>query len=88
MIMRLFLLFAAGIIIDLLVTVYTKSVADRKIWSATLLSGIITFVSFILFLSIIKSLDIISDIIAYATGNCIGTYAGMIKHNYHKITEG
>jgi len=81
MVIQLTILFCAGIIIDLLVTRYTKSVAERKIWSATFLSGMITCANFILLTLIIKesSMNGIFDIMAYAGGNTVGTYVGMMK---------
>ncbi|MGC9324182.1 MAG: hypothetical protein ACP5G0_05455 [Desulfomonilia bacterium] len=81
MILQLFLLFCAGIIIDLLVTRYTKSVAERRVMSATALSGMITFANFLLLTVIIKdpSLNCIFDIVAYAGGNTVGTYVALVK---------
>lgn len=81
MAIQLITLFCAGIIIDLLVTRYTKSVAEKKIWSATLLSGMITCANFVLLTLIIKesSMNSIFDIMAYAGGNTVGTYVGMMK---------
>lgn len=34
--------FVAGLIIDLLTTKYTQAVANKKVWYATALSGLIT----------------------------------------------
>ncbi len=81
MVIQLITLFCAGIIIDLLVTRYTKSVAEKQIWSATFLSGMITFANFVLLTLIIKesSMNGIFDIVAYAGGNTVGTYVGMMK---------
>lgn len=81
MFIRLLAFFCAGIIIDLLVTRYTKSVAEKRVWSATVLSGTITFANFLLLTVIIRdaSLDSIFDIMAYAGGNTVGTYVAMVK---------
>lgn len=81
MMAQLFAFFCAGIIIDLLVTRYTKSVAEQRVWSATVLSGTITFANFFLLSVIIReaSLDSIFDIVAYAGGNTVGTYVAMVK---------
>ena len=81
MVVQLILLFCAGIIVDLLVTRYTKSVAEKRIWSATFLSGTITFANFFLLSMIIRegSMDCILDIMAYAGGNTIGTYVALMK---------
>ncbi len=81
MVMQLILLFFAGIVVDLLVTRYTKSVAEKKIWSATLLSGTITFANYALLSVILSegSIDCILDIVAYAGGNTVGTYVALMK---------
>lgn len=80
-IIQLVSLFLAGIFIDLLVTRYTKSVAEKRVWSATVLSGLITCANFVLLTLIIKesSTSGIFDIMAYAGGNTVGTYVGMMK---------
>jgi uncharacterized membrane protein YjjP (DUF1212 family) len=84
MILQLFLLFFAGIIIDLLVTYYTKAVAQKKVLSATFLSGIVTFVNFLLLTIIIKesSMNGMFNIMAYAGGNTVGTFFAMIKDTF------
>lgn len=81
MVVQLILLFCAGIVVDLLVTRYTKSVAEKKIWSATFLSGAITCANFFLLSVIISegSMDCIFDIVAYAGGNTVGTYVALMK---------
>ncbi|HPI92992.1 MAG TPA: hypothetical protein PLT09_07795 [Deltaproteobacteria bacterium] len=81
MILELTALFIAGIITDLLVTRYTRSVAERKVWSATILSGMITFANFLLLTLIVKegSLHSFFGIAAYAGGNTVGTYVAMVK---------
>lgn len=81
MILQLFLLFLAGIIIDLLVTFYTKAVAQKKVFSATFLSGVITCVNFLLLTIIIKesSMNGVFNIMAYAGGNTVGTFFAMAK---------
>jgi len=81
MILQLFLLFFAGIIIDLLVTYYTKAVAQKKVWIATSLSGVVTFVNFVLLTLIIKesSMNGVFSIMAYAGGNTVGTFFAMRK---------
>ena len=81
MILQLFLLFFAGIVIDLLVTFYTKAVAQKKVLSATFLSGVVTFVNFLLLTIIIKegSMNGVFNIMAYAGGNTVGTFCAMVK---------
>lgn len=80
-ILELTALFLAGIITDLLVTRYTRSVAEKKVWSATVLSGMITFANFLLITLIIKegSMQSFFGIAAYAGGNTVGTYMAMVK---------
>jgi len=84
MILQLFLLFFAGIVIDLLVTFYTKAVAQKKVLSATFLSGVVTFVNFLLLTIIIKegSMNGVFNIMAYAGGNTVGTFCAMIKDTF------
>jgi hypothetical protein len=84
MVIQLFMLFCAGIVVDLLVTRYTKSVAEKKIWSATFLSGTITFANFFLLSVIISegSFNCIFDIMAYAGGNTVGTYVALMKRGF------
>ncbi len=46
MLTKLLLLFIAGLVLDLLGTVHTKAVVGKKIWWATILSGVITVANF------------------------------------------
>lgn len=39
-------IFVAGLIVDLLTTKYTQAVANKKIWYATILSGLITIANY------------------------------------------
>ncbi len=79
MIQQLILIFGAGILIDLLAARYTRAIADRKLWPATLLSGLITLSSFLLITIIIResSLNSALNIFAYAGGNTLGTYIAL-----------
>ncbi len=79
MIRQLILIFLAGILIDLLTARYTRAIADRKLWPATFLSGLVTLASFLLITVIIKedSLNSTLSILAYAGGNTVGTYVGV-----------
>ncbi len=81
MITKMILIFFAGVIIDLLCTRYTRCVADRRLWAATLLSGLITVTNFVL-LSIILQGSLeegFLNILAYAGGNTVGTYIALKK---------
>ena len=81
MIKQMLLIFLAGILTDLLVARYTRAIANKKLWSATLLSGLITLSTFLLLTVIIQegSLNSVYNIFAYAGGNTIGTYIALKK---------
>ncbi len=81
MIKQILLIFLAGILIDLLAARYTRAVADKKLWSATFLSGLITLSTFLLLTVIIQesSMNSVYNIFAYASGNTIGTYIALRK---------
>jgi hypothetical protein len=81
MIPKIILLFLAGVIIELLSARYTRNVAERKVWSPTLLSGLITITNFALLTLIIKgsAADGFFNILAYAGGNTLGTYIALRK---------
>ncbi|MGQ9508110.1 MAG: hypothetical protein ACUVTN_01780 [Thermodesulfobacteriota bacterium] len=81
MMTKLIFIFFAGVMIDLLCTRYTRSVAEKKLWNATLLSGLITLTNFVL-LSVILSGSVeegFLNILAYAGGNTVGTYIALKK---------
>ena len=59
MIMMLGLVFVAGLIVDLLTTKYTQSVANKKVWFATILSGLITVANYGLIAYILTDLNTI-----------------------------
>ena len=79
MILKIILIFAAGFIVDMLVTRYTRAIADRKRAWATALSGMITIVNFVLLTIILKdtATNGIFNILAYAGGNSLGTFCAM-----------
>ncbi len=81
MIKQILLIFLAGILIDLLAARYTRAIADKKLWSATFLSGLITLSTFLLLTVIIResSMNSVYNIFAYAGGNTIGTYIALRK---------
>jgi len=81
MIKQIILIFLAGILVDLLAARYTRAIADKKVWSATLLSGLITLSTFLLLTVIIResAMNGLFNIFAYAGGNTIGTYLAMRK---------
>lgn len=80
--LELGILFLAGVFQDALNTVYVRSIAERALWRATVLSGLTTVLGFIVFARIIGQLDAQADgagtgLIAYALGNSAGTWVGM-----------
>jgi uncharacterized protein YebE (UPF0316 family) len=78
MILMLGLIFFAGFIVDLLTTKYTQSVAEKKVWYATLLSGLITVVNYgVLAYLLVDGLNLVHNIVAYGVGNTFGTYLVM-----------
>jgi hypothetical protein len=81
MIWEIIIIFLAGIVIDLLVARYTRAVAEKKIWGATTLSGLITVANFVLLTIIIKGSELngVCNILAYAGGNTLGTYIALKK---------
>ena len=81
MITKLVLIFFAGFVIDLLITRYTSDVAQRRVWRATVLSGLITVANFLLLTVILKdgATDGVLSIMAFAGGNSLGTFFAMKK---------
>ena len=81
MIRQIILIFLAGILVDLLAARYTRAIADKKVWSPTVLSGLITLSTFVLLTVIIQesSMNSLLNILAYAGGNTIGTYIALKK---------
>jgi hypothetical protein len=81
MITKLLLIFIAGFVIDLLITKYTGDVAEKRIWRATVLSGLITVANFLLLTVILKdsAMDGAFSIMAFAGGNSLGTFFAMRK---------
>ena len=74
--MKFILIFIAGFVIDLIITKYTKDVANNKIWSATLFSGLITIANFTFLNMILRDsiYESVISILVFAVGNCFGTY--------------
>jgi uncharacterized protein YebE (UPF0316 family) len=81
MIWKIMLIFVAGFVVDLLVTKYTRYVAEKKIGGATLLSGIITIVNFVLLTLILQESanNGLANIVAFAGGNSLGTFMALKK---------
>ena len=79
MIINIILIFIAGFIVDLLSTKFTSYIVNKKTGRAAFLSGLITVVNFALLTILLK--DNISDgifnILAFAGGNSLGTFAAM-----------
>lgn len=82
MVKQLILLFIAGILIDLLAARYTRAIADKKLWSATILSGLITLSTFFLLTVMLQdsAMNSFCNILAYASGNTLGTYIALKNH--------
>jgi uncharacterized protein YebE (UPF0316 family) len=81
MIWKIMLIFVAGFVVDLLITRYTRCVAEKKIGWATFLSGIITIVNFVLLAMILQESanNGLPNILAFAGGNSLGTFMAMKK---------
>ncbi|MGQ9694528.1 MAG: hypothetical protein ACUVWV_07275 [Thermodesulfobacteriota bacterium] len=81
MLAQLILIFLAGILVDLLATRYTSAVAEKKLWSATIFSGLITLTNFVLLTLLLKesATEGMFNIMAFAGGNAVGTYIGLKK---------
>jgi hypothetical protein len=81
MILKIILIFIAGFVVDLLITKYTSDVAQRRIIRATMLSGMITIVNFVLITVILKDSATagLMNIMAFAGGNSLGTFFAMKK---------
>jgi hypothetical protein len=81
MIGKILLIFVAGFVVDLLVTKYTRYVAEKKTGGATLLSGVITIVNFVLLTVILQESanNGLANILAFAGGNSLGTFMVLRK---------
>ncbi len=79
MLIKIIMIFMAGVVVDLLVTRYTRAVSERKIGRASLLSGFITIVNFLLLTVILREsfADGVYNILSFAGGNALGTYFAM-----------
>jgi hypothetical protein len=79
MILKIILIFAAGFVVDLLVTRYTRAIAEKRIAGATILSGMITIANFVLLTVILKdnATNGLFNILAFAGGNSLGTFCAM-----------
>ena len=80
--LELFALFAAGMFQEALNTVYVRSVAERLQWRATVLSGLLTVLGFVVFARIVTLIGpelgaASGSIVAYALGNSAGTWVGV-----------
>ncbi|NLD38838.1 MAG: hypothetical protein GX654_18420 [Desulfatiglans sp.] len=81
MVWKIIIIFVAGFIVDLLVTKYTRFITEKKIAAATLLSGIITVVNFVLLTMILQdsASNGMMNILAFAGGNSLGTFTALKK---------
>ena len=80
--LELSILFLAGLFQDALNTTYVRSIAERARGRATVLSGLLTVLSFVVFARIIALMGAEletagTSIVAYALGNSAGTWVGM-----------
>lgn len=71
------LIFIAGLIVDLLTTFYTQAIASKKVWYATILSGVITIANYGLIAYILTDMNAVHNIMAYGFGNTFGTFIAM-----------
>lgn len=79
MIIKIIMIFIAGLIVDLLVAKYTSYIALRKTVMAALLSGIITVANFVFLILILKGSagDSIFNVLAFAGGGSVGTFLAL-----------
>ena len=67
--------FAAGLVIDIIITLYTKAIADGKKYTASVLAMVITVVNFSVMAYVLQNMgDSISGIAAFSAGNGVGTW--------------
>ncbi len=81
--MEWIIIFSVGIAVDFLATFYTRSVANRKILSATLTSFLIDFLSFLVFCAVLEKMsngdgNAIAKILVYSLGAALGTALVML----------
>ncbi len=81
MLTKIILIFIAGFAIDLLTTKYTCYITQKKTGQATLLSGMITVLNFVLLTLILKegASESLTSILAFAGGNSLGTFLALKK---------
>jgi len=73
--LKVCMIFAAGVVVDMLVTRYTRAVAERKPALAATMSGVLALVNLCaLGLVLSWATNGIMPILAYAGGNWVGTY--------------
>jgi uncharacterized membrane protein len=76
MILKLIIIFIAGLVIDLLITKYTGYIASKKRGMAAMMSILITVANFIFLTLLLKDslANGIFNIMAYAGGGGLGTF--------------
>jgi hypothetical protein len=80
LILMIMAFFMAGLILDIIITRYTKAIADGKKLTASILAMVITIVNFSVMTYVLQNMgDSISGIAAFAGGNGLGTWLAMIK---------
>lgn len=74
--------FFTGVFVEFLTTIYTRSVSDSKIFLAVTTSFAITFLSFLIFYSILEKMNKtkrkVLAIFIYCLGVAAGTTIGML----------
>lgn len=79
MVLKIIIIFIAGLILDLLAARYTSCIASRKRGMAAFFSMLVTVTNFLLLTLILKDNmgDGIFSILAFAGGGGVGTFLSM-----------
>lgn len=75
------ILFLLGIFQDALSAFYLRLVSERRILLASFISVLITFVGYIVLISLVEQMIVggLANLAAYALGGGVGTYIGLFK---------
>lgn len=79
MLLKLLIIFFGGLVIDILITKYTRCIAKDRAVSSSLLGGIITLGNLLFWGMIIREAETLGAIgaVVMAFGAGVGTYLGM-----------